>query len=66
MAIKYTFHSIERPCKINPNWNFWLENMPSGIPADVLKSLGENFRREKMETFLASLSNFTSSERSKI
>jgi hypothetical protein len=31
MAIKYT--NIARPSKIYPNWDFWLQNMPSGNPA---------------------------------
>jgi hypothetical protein len=32
MSRKYTNISIARPSKIYPNWDFWLENIPSGNP----------------------------------
>jgi hypothetical protein len=40
MAIKYpklskniTTFSIPRPSKIDPNWDIWFENKPSGNPS---------------------------------
>jgi hypothetical protein len=32
MAIKYTHFSNLMPSKIDPNWDFWFENKPSGKP----------------------------------
>jgi hypothetical protein len=32
MMIKYKTFSIPRPFKMNPNWDFWFENKPSGNP----------------------------------
>jgi hypothetical protein len=32
MASKYTKIFYSRPSKINPNWDFWYENKPSGNP----------------------------------
>jgi hypothetical protein len=34
MAVKSS-SSIESPCKMFPNWDFWFENKPSGNPAAV-------------------------------
>jgi NADH:ubiquinone oxidoreductase subunit len=33
MGIKYI--GAARPSKIYPNWDFWLENKPSGNPAAI-------------------------------
>jgi hypothetical protein len=36
--------SVVRPFKIGPNWDFWLENIPSGNPAIKSKKIP---RRQK-------------------
>jgi hypothetical protein len=32
MDIKIPSFTIHRPSKIDPNWDFWFENKPSGNP----------------------------------
>jgi hypothetical protein len=44
MAIKST---ITRPSKIDPKWDFWFENIPSGNPA--LEKKVFFYRRKKLK-----------------
>jgi hypothetical protein len=44
MTITYTYQHFpfnERPSKIYPNWDFWLENKPSGNPEAIPKTDGK-------------------------
>jgi hypothetical protein len=51
MAVKYNIPTffILRPYKINPNWDFWSENIPSGNPVWNLND--GTFRGRKADFF---------------